>query len=163
MIPPKTHISNLQLAAAGEFLTAAALSLRGWTCATFSHQIPIYDILAVAHNGATATFQSRAARTPSFVIPTITTYLDILYEHPKQSVRGPHPAPSPHLYTVFVSITPHTHPRFFVLSWPALTAHLQNAYTAFLTAHDNIRPLAPSSLRFALPLPDLLIHEDAWP
>jgi hypothetical protein len=149
---------------AGEYIVAAELSRRGFVATTFTGNVPSYDIVAVDDRGGHALVQVKAIAADSWQF-TATQFADVVFEGTKQIVRGPHPAPYPHLICVMVQVAPAgsaRRDRFYVLPWQTLAKIVTDGHREFLAKHGGIRPRQPKSLHTAVKPSALAPWEDRW-
>jgi hypothetical protein len=90
---------------AGEYIVAAELSRRGFVATTFTGNVPAYDIVAVDDQGGHALVQVKAIAGESWQF-NVKHFSDVVFEGPKQIVRGPLAAPYPDLICVMIQLAP---------------------------------------------------------
>lgn len=149
---------------AGEYIVAAELSRRGFVATTFTGNVPSYDIVAVDDQGGHALVQVKAIAAESWQF-TVTQFADVVFEGPKQIVRGPLAVPYPDLICVLVQVAPADSERrdqFYVLPWRELARIVTGGHTKFLAKHGGIRPRRPTSLHTAVKPAALARWKDRW-
>ncbi len=149
---------------AGEYIVAAELSRRGFVATTFTGNVPSYDIVAVDDHGGHALVQVKAIAADSWQF-TVTQFADVVLEGSKQIVRGPLPAPYPHLICVMVQVAPadsRRRDRFYILPWQKLARIVTDGHEKFLAKHGGVRPRRPTSLHTAVKPAALARWENRW-
>lgn len=148
----------------GEYIVAAELSRRGFVATTFTGNVPSYDIVAVDDRGGHALVQVKTIAADSWQF-TVTQFTEVVFEGPKQVVRGPLRSPYPGLICVLVQIAPADsvrRDRFYILPWQALAKIVTDGHREFLARHGGIRPRQPKSLHTAVKLAALARWENRW-
>lgn len=149
---------------AGEYIVAAELSRRGFVATTFTGNVPAYDIVAVDDQGGHALVQVKAIAADSWQF-TVSQFADVVFEGPKQVVRGPLAAPYPDLICVMVQLAPPDsgrRDRFYILPWRELARIVTDGHAEFLAKHDGVRPRRPTSLHTAVKPAVLARWENRW-
>lgn len=159
-----TGRSNQLTKQAGEYIIAAELSCRGFIATTFTGNVPAYDIVAVDDQGGHALVQVKAIAADSWQF-TVSQFADVVFEGPKQVVRGPLAAPYPDLICVMVQLAPadsEGRDRFYVLPWCELARIVTDGHAKFLAKHDGVKPRSPTSLHTAVKPEALARWENRW-
>lgn len=149
---------------AGEYIVAAELSRRGFVATTFTGNVPAYDIVAVDDQGGHALVQVKAIAGESWQF-NVKHFCDVVFEGPKQIVRGPLAAPYPDLICVMIQLAPadsERRDRFYVLTWRELARIVTNGHAAYLAKHGGVRPREPTSLHSAVKPAALARWENRW-
>lgn len=149
---------------AGEYIVAAELSRRGFVATTFTGNVPTYDIVAVDDQGGHALVQVKAIAGESWQF-NVKQFSDVVFEGPKQIVRGPLAAPYPDLICVMVQLAPadsERRDRFYVLPWRELARIVTNGHAEYLAKHGGVRPRQPTSLHTAVKPSVLARWENRW-
>jgi hypothetical protein len=125
---------------AGEYIVAAELSRLGFVATTFTGNVPSYDIVAVDDEGGHALVQVKAISADSWQFK-VTQFAEVVFEGPKQIVRGPLPALYPDLICVMVRVASagsDIRDRFYACpgsSWPGLSRTVTRATWRSTTAY----------------------------
>jgi len=153
---------DIQLAKqVGEYLVAAELSRRGFQCATFSGNVPDYDIAAVDATGRHIPVQVKAIRTGSWQFDA-RRYFEIRLSGKKQAVGDLLHSPIPGLICVLVKLAAYGTDEFYLLKWTELQAlHAEN-YGAMLKKHHGVRTKAPSSTHTIVTPRQVAAFRDNW-
>lgn len=132
-----TGRSNYLTKQAGEYIVAAELSRRGFVATTFTGNVPSYDIVAVVavdDKGGHALVQVKPVAADSWQL-TLSQFADVVFDGPKQIIRGQLPDPYPNLICVMVQVAPadsERHDRFYVLPWRELARIVIDGHTKYL-------------------------------
>jgi hypothetical protein len=148
----------------GEYLVAAELSRRGFIATTFTGNVPHYDIVAVDDSGGHALVQVKAIAANSWQL-NAAQFVEVVFEGPRQIVKGALREPYPDLVCVFVQIAkPDSgiRDRFFVLPWKELCQIVVAHHCDFLGKHGGIRPRKPESLHTAISPKQIEKWEGRW-
>ena len=146
----------------GEYLVASELARRGLLAATFSGNVPDFDILAADSEGSTMHIQVKAIRGGAWQF-SATDFVEVEFEGQKQ-VLGKRVSPRiTGVMCVLVLIQSYGKDRFFVCSWEQLRDTAVSNYDAWLAQHNYVRPHKYDSLHCSLK-PDELPHdfENNW-
>lgn len=149
---------------AGEYIVAAELSRRGFVATTFTGNVPAYDIVAVDDQGGHALVQVKAIAGESWQF-NVKQFSDVVFEGPKQIVRGPLAAAYPDLICVMVQLAPadsESRDRLYVLPWRELARIVTNGHAEYLAKHGGVRPRQPTSLHTAVKPSALARWENRW-
>ena len=146
----------------GEYLVASELARRGLLVATFSGNVPDFDILAADSKGSSIPIQVKAIRGGRWQF-SATKFEAITFNGRKQ-VPGKLVKPHiPGLMCMLVLIQEHGKDRFFVCTWEQLRVTVVSKYNAWLAEHDWVRPYKYDSLHCSLLPTDLEVQfEGKW-
>lgn len=144
----------------GEYLVAAELGRRDYVAATFSGNVPDYDIVATDQNFRTVPIQVKAIRGKSWQLD-FTRFATVRLEGKKQVVERPLRLPRP-IACVMVALGGYGQDRFYVLEWRQLRDILIRAYRANLIKWGGIRPKRYDSFHTAISETQLEEYRDNW-
>ncbi len=148
----------------GEYLVAAELSRRGFIATTFTGNVPHYDIVAVDDSGGHALVQGKAIAANSWQL-NVAQFADVVFDGPRQIVKGVLREPYPGLVCVCVQLAKLDSgilDRFFVLPWKELCQIVVTHHCDFLGKHGGIRPKKPESLHTAVSPSQIEQWEGQW-
>ena len=156
-----TGRSNQLTKQLGEYLTACELARRGLLVATFSGNVPDFDLVAIAADGRSVPIQVKTIRGGSWVF-SLDTFAPVHFEGDRQ-ILGSKLVPNiPHLLYVLVLATTYGQDRFFVLEWEQLQELVLTHYRAWLAAKGGVRPRNPKSLHCSALPEQLGEFEGQW-
>jgi len=145
----------------GEYLVACELARRGFLVATFSGNVPDFDILAGDAGGRSTPVQVKTIRGGSWQF-SVDKFVKVRFEGKKQ-VLGSKIAPKiHHLPCVFVLATDYGNDRFFILEWEQLQNIVVSNHTAYLAAKGGVRPKNYKSLHCSVYPDQLADFENRW-
>ncbi len=145
----------------GEYLVAAELCRRGMIAATFTGNVPDYDIIASDKEGKVRHVQVKAIRSVGWQMD-IGRFMDIT-QHGKVQILGDSlPAPVPGLVFVFVRLVDTGQDRFYVVAWEGLRDLLVTRYRDHMKKLKGIRPKNPESRHTAFNEKLLEPYRDNW-
>ncbi|MBA7537492.1 hypothetical protein ES705_29761 [subsurface metagenome] len=145
----------------GEYLTAAELCRRKFVAATFSGNVPHYDILASDENGKKIAVQVKTIRGGSWQFDA-RKFVNITMSGNKQVLGVEKKEPYPNLLCVFILIDNYGSDKFYIFTWKQLQDIMIYRYKRWLDKHDGKRPRKPDSFHSSLNPEDLKKHEDNW-
>ena len=145
----------------GEYRVAAELARRGLLAATFSGNVPHYDVVASGQAGGHVPIQVKTKATGSWQLD-ITDFVNVTLRKRQQILGRPTPAPYPNLIFVFVAVASDGADRFYIIDWAHLRRALISHYRAYLVAHEGTRPRNPGSFHTALTERELAGWGDKW-
>lgn len=155
--------SNQLTKQVGEYLVACELARRGLLVATFSGNVPDFDLIATHLKGSSCPIQVKTARIGSWQF-SIDKFADIKLDGNKQIIGENKPLPIPHLVCVFViAAEKYGEDQFFILEWSKVQEILIVNHKRWLDAHGGVRPKKPESMHTAIARQDLLEFKDNWP
>ena len=145
----------------GEYLVACELARRGFLVATFSGNVPDFDLIAGDAKGHSIPIQVKTIRGGAWQF-SANKFVKVRFEGKKQILGGKVVPRVRHLLCVFVLATEYGKDRFYVLEWEQLRDIVVAQYRAWLAAHNGVRPRSYDSLHCTV-LPDQLAKfEDRW-
>lgn len=145
----------------GEYLVASALGRMGLVAATFSGNVPEYDIIATDSAFRSIPVQVKASNGSSWQYDN-RHYVDIHLDGKRQVLGRPVPLPA-NLVCVFVALsTQYGGDRFYVLSLKVLQKLLIADCRKYLKRHGGVRPKKFDSFHGAISEEHLVPFKDAW-
>ena len=133
----------------GEYLVASELARNGFLVATFSGNVPDFDLLAANSYGTSIPIQVKTIRGGAWQF-SLDKFIEIRMEGEKQ-IPGKRRSPNiPHLMFVMVLATEYGKDHFYILEWEELQNIIVRGYRAWLKTKGGIRPKKPDSLHWAL-------------
>ncbi len=157
-----TGRSNQLTKQIGEYLVACELARRGLLVATFSGNVPDFDLIATDSKGSSCPIQVKAVRGGSWQF-SIDKFADIRFEGKKQLIGKPKILPIPALVCVFVvTAEKYGGDQFFVLEWTKVQEIAISGYTRWLGSCGGVRPRKPDSLHCAITKSELETYRDNW-
>jgi hypothetical protein len=145
----------------GEYLVACELARRGLLVATFSGNVPDFDLVACDSNGSSIPVQVKTIRGGSWQF-SVNKFVEIRFEGEKQVIGTKVNAKIPHLLFILVLATEYGKDRFFILEWEQLRDTAVSLYRAWLAPKGNVRPRNPRSLHCSISPEDLVEFESRW-
>lgn len=153
---------NIQLTKQiGEYLVACELARRELLVATFSGNVPGFDILAVDADGHSIPIQVKTIHSGEWQF-SIDRFVEVRFEGKRQILGSKLAPPIPKLVCVFVLATDYGKDQFFILEWEQLRDTAVSYYTAWLASKNGVRPRNYKSLHCALSPGDLAKFKDQW-
>jgi hypothetical protein len=157
-----TGRSNQLIKQIGEYLVACELARQGLLVATFSGNVPNFDLIATDLKGSSCPIQVKTIKGGSWQF-SIDKFADITFEGNKQLVGDKKPLSMPHLVCVFVlAAEKYGGDQFYILEWAEVQNILIANYKRWLDSHDGMRPKNPKSLHCAITQPALKSYKDNW-
>jgi hypothetical protein len=145
----------------GEYLVASALGRIGLVAATFSGNVPEYDIIATDSTFRSIPVQVKASNSSSWQFDN-RHFVDVRLDGKRQVVGRPVPLPA-NLVGVFVALsTQYGNDRFYVLSLKALQKLVITGYRKYLKRLGGVRPKKFDSFHGAISEEHLAPFKDAW-
>ena len=153
---------SMQLAKqVGEYLTAAELCRRGFVAATFSGNVPHYDILASNEQGKKIAVQVKTIRGGSWQFDA-RKFVEITMSGNKQMLGVKKKEPYPNLICIFILIDKYGSDKFYLFTWNELQDMIINNYKNWLKKHGGRRPRKPNSFHSSLNPEVLENYSDNW-
>ena len=157
-----TGRSNQLIKQIGEYLVACELARRGLLVATFSGNVPGFDLIATDFKGSSCPIQVKTIKGGAWQF-SIDKFADITFDGSKQLIGEEKPLPIRHLVCVFVlAAEKYGEDQFFVLEWSKVQEILIANYTRWLDSHGGVRPRKPDSLHCSIVQSDLRDYKDNW-
>lgn len=145
----------------GEYLVACELARRGLLVATFSGNVPDFDIIAADSKGSSIPIQVKTIRGGEWQF-SIDKFVEVELEGKKQILGSKLNLRIPHLLYVLVLATDYGKDRFFILEWEQLRDIAVSTYSKWLAEKDGIRPRSYRSLHCSVSPKQLLEFENQW-
>jgi hypothetical protein len=154
--------SNQLIKQIGEYLVASELARRGLLVATFSGNVPDFDLIATDLKGSSCPIQVKTIKGGAWQF-SIEKFAEITFEGDAQLIGDKKPLSIPELICVFVLVTDHYgKDQFFVLEWAQVQEILIRRYRQWLDSHGGKRPRNPNSLHCSIVPTDLQEFKDNW-
>lgn len=146
----------------GEYLVACELARRNLLVATFSGNVPDFDLIATGTNGTSCPIQVKTSMGGSWQF-SINKFADVTFDGNKQIIGNKIKLPMPQLVCIFVlAAEKYGDDQFFVLEWAKVQDIIIKNYKSWLDAHGGVRPKKPDSLHCTIKKTDLLDFKDNW-
>jgi len=156
-----TALSNQITKQIGECLVAAELGRIGLVAATFSGNIPEYDIIATDSDFRSVPVQVKATNGNSWQFNDMRRFVAIQLDGEKPIVGQPVALPDS-IVCVMLALSRYGEDRFYVLSLTALQALLIKHYRDDLEKPGCLRPAKFESFHCAIEQEELAAFENAW-
>ena len=154
--------SNQLIKQIGEYLVACELARQGFLVATFSGNVPDFDLIVTDSKGASCPIQVKASKGGTWQF-FIDKFVNITFDGNKQIIGKKKPLSVPQLVCVFViAAEKYGEDQFFVLEWSKVQDILIKNHERWLNAHGGIRPRKPDSMHCTLDKADLQKYKDNW-
>lgn len=154
--------SNQLIKQVGEYLVACELARRGLLVATFSGNVPDFDLIATDFKGSSCPIQVKTSKGGSWQF-SIDKFVEITFDGNKQLVGDKKPLSIQQLVCVFVLAgEKYSEDKFLVIEWVKLQDLLIANHRHWLEAHDGVRPKKPTSMHCAIGEKDLREFKDNW-
>jgi hypothetical protein len=144
----------------GEYLVAAELGRRGYVAATFSGNVPDYDIVATDSEFRAVPVQVKAINGKSWRFD-FARFAVVRFEGKRQVVERPLRLPRP-IACVLVALGEYGQDRFYILEWRRLRDIVIRDYKANLASKGGVRPRRYDSLHTAVSETQLATYRDNW-
>jgi hypothetical protein len=145
----------------GEYLVASALGRIGLVAATFSGNVPEYDIIATDSEFRSIPVQVKASNSSSWQFDN-RHFVAVRLDGKRQVLGRPVPLPD-NLVCVFVALSPqYGGDQFYVISLKALQKLVITGYRKYLKRFGGVRPKKFDSFHEAISEKDLTPFKDAW-
>lgn len=146
----------------GEYLVACELARRGLIVATFSGNVPDFDLIATDAKGSSCPIQVKTASKGTWQF-SVDKFTDITFNGKKQIIGKSKPQTIPELICVFVIAgEKYGDDQFFILEWTTVQQIVIANHKRWLDVHDGIRPKNPESMHCAVSKEDLKDYKDNW-
>lgn len=145
----------------GEYRVAAELARRNLLAATFSGNVPHYDVIASGQAGGHVPIQVKAKAVGTWQLD-IRDFVSVSLRGRKQVLGRAKPSPYPGLIYVFVAVDTSGADRFFIIDWVRLRRELISEYRAYLVRHGGSRPKNPGSFHTGINERQLAGFENKW-
>ena len=155
-----TGRSNQLTKQIGEYLGAAELGRLGLVAATFSGNVPDYDIVATDSACSSVLVQVKAATGTSWQFD-IRRFVDVQLDGQQQVIGHPVPM-SVEIVCVMVALSTYGSDRFYVLPLKTLQNLLIEGHRKYLEKHGGVRPKKHDSFHCAINEQELAPFKDGW-
>jgi hypothetical protein len=146
----------------GEYLVACELARRGLLVATFSGNVPDFDLIATDIYGSSCPIQVKTIKGGSWQF-SIDKFADVTFDGNKQIIGNSKPLSIPDLVCVFVvAAEKYGEDQFFVLEWSKVQDIIISSHIRWLDSHGGVRPRKPDSLHCAIVQSALQPYKDNW-
>lgn len=157
-----TGRSNQLTKQVGEYLVACELARRGLLVATFSGNVPDFDLIATDLKGSSCPIQVKTIRGASWQF-SVDKFAEITFNGNKQCVGSRKPLTIPDLICVFVVASKkYGEDQFYILLWSQLQDLVISIHTRWLNKHGGVRPKRFDSMHCAASPVDLQAYKDNW-
>jgi len=154
--------SNQLTKQVGEYLVACELARRGLLVATFSGNVPDFDLIATDSQGGSCPIQVKTIKGKAWQF-SIDKFVDITLDGDKQIIGAKKPFPIPQLVCVFVVAgEKYGEDQFYVLEWSKVQEILISNHRRWLDSHGGVRPKKADSMHCSIVQPDLQGFKDNW-
>jgi hypothetical protein len=144
----------------GEYLVASKLGRIGLVAATFSGNVPDYDIIATDSEFRSVPVQVKTTNGTSWQFD-IRRFVDVQLDGQKQVVGLPVALPD-NIVCVYVALSQDGNDRFYVLSLKTLQEMLIKGHRHYLERFGGVRPKKFDSFHGAIKEEKLSPFKDAW-
>ena len=146
----------------GEYLVACELARKGLLVATFSGNVPDFDLIATDLKGSSCPIQVKTIKGGSWQF-SIEKFADVTLEGNRQLIGAKKPLSIPGLVCVFVlAAEEYGKDQFYVLEWSEVQDITIANYMHWLDLHGGVRPKKPTSMHCSIVERDLRDYEDNW-
>lgn len=145
----------------GEYLVACELARRKLLVATFSGNVPDFDIVACDANGHSIPIQVKTIRGGDWQF-SADKFVEVRFEDKKQILGSKVSPRIPNLLCILVVATEYGKDRFYILEWEQLRDIAVSSYRASLAAHGGVRPRNFESLHCSLSPQQLAKFKNKW-
>lgn len=156
-----TGRSNQLTKQIGEYLVASALGRIGLVAATFSGNVPEYDIIATDSAYRSVPVQVKTSKGSSWQFDN-RRFVNVRLDGKRQVLGRPVPLPD-NIVCVFVDLAPrYGEDRFYVLSLKKFQKRVIAGYRSYLKKYGGVRPKKFDSFHGAIGEEALAPFKDAW-
>jgi len=157
-----TGRNNQLIKQIGEYLVACELARRGLLVATFSGNVPDFDLIATNAKGSSCPIQVKTIKGGGWQF-SIDKFAEVSLDGNRQIIGDRRPLPIPQLVCVFV-LAPGEYgaDQFFILEWSKVQDILIANHRRWLDSHGGVRPKKPDSWHCAIVEGDLRDYKDDW-
>ncbi len=154
---------NIQLTKQiGEYLVACEFARRGYLSATFSGNVPEFDIVATNQDGKTKLIQVKTIHGGSWQF-SIDRFIVIEMEGNKQKLKHKIEQPIKDLICIFVYLgEKYGEDEFYIMKWSELQDILIQHHMNYLEKHNGERPKNKESMHCGLQKKEIKIYQDKW-
>ncbi len=146
----------------GEYLVACELARRNLLVATFSGNVPDFDLVASDSGGRSIPIQVKTIRVGQWQF-SVDKFVEVSFDG-KRQILGAEIAPRiPNLLCVLVlAKEKYGGDQFFILTWEELRRIAVGKYRSWLVSKGGIRPKRHDSLHCSVDPEDLRQYRDQW-
>ena len=138
-----TGRSNQLIKQIGEYLVACELARQGFLVATFSGNVPDFDLIATDSKGSSCPIQVKAIKGGAWQF-SIDKFANITFNGNKQIIGEKKPLSVPQLVCVFViAAEKYGEDQFFVLEWSKVQEILIENHKQWLNGSANRKLTMP--------------------
>jgi hypothetical protein len=145
----------------GEYLVACELARRNLLVATFSGNVPDFDILASDSKGTSIPIQVKTIRSGQWQF-SADRFVKVRFVGKRQVLGAAIRSRIPNLLCVLVLAKEYGKDQFFILTWEKLRRIAVSKYRSWLASHNGIRPRNYASLHCSVDPEDLSDWKDKW-
>ena len=146
----------------GEYLVACELARQGFIVATFSGNVPDFDIIATNKRGSSCPIQVKTTNTGTWQF-SIDRFAEVNLVGNRQIIGMPKPLTVPDLICVFVIAgKKYGQDRFYILEWAKLRDIVISHHAHWLDSHGGVRPKKPDSMHSAIKVDAIEEFKDKW-
>jgi hypothetical protein len=157
-----TGRSNQLIKQIGEYLVASEIARHGLLVATFSGNVPDFDLIATDSKGSSCPLQVKTASKGTWQF-SVDKFADITFDGKKQIIGQPIPQMIPDLICVFVIAGDmYGEDQFFILEWASVQEIVIANHKRWLEAHGGVRPRKPESMHCTVTKADLGDFKNNW-
>ena len=157
-----TGRSNQLIKQMGEYLVACELARRDLLVATFSGNVPDFDLIVTDFKGSSCPIQVKTIKGGSWQF-AIDKFVDVTFDGNRQIIGNWKPLSIPDLVCVFVvAAEKYGDDQFFVLEWSKVQDIIISNHIRWLESHGGVRPRNPNSLHCAIVQSALQPYKDNW-
>lgn len=154
--------SNQLFKQLGEYLVACELARRGLLVATFSGNVPDFDLIATDFKGSSCPIQVKTIKAGAWQF-SLKDFVHITIEGTRQVIGEKKLLRMPQLVCVFVLAgRKYGQDQFFVVPWPKVQDILIAHHTSWLGSRGGVRPKNPESLHCSLLQSEVIDYKDNW-
>lgn len=157
-----TGRSNQLTKQIGEYLVACELARRGLLVATFSGNVPDFDLIATDCTGLSCPIQVKTVKGGAWQF-SVDKFAEITLNGTRQIIGEKKPLPIPQLVCVFVlAAEQYGDDKFFVVEWSKVQDIVIANHKRWLDSHGGVRPKKPDSMHCSIVQSDLQNFADNW-
>lgn len=146
----------------GEYLVACELARRGYLSATFSGNVPEFDIVATNQDGKTKLIQVKTIHGGSWQF-SIDRFIAIEMNGNKQKLQQKIEQPIKDLICILVYLgRKYGEDEFYIMKWSELQDLLIQIHKTCLEKHNGERPKNKTSMHCGLQKKDISAYQDKW-
>ena len=154
--------SNQLTKQVGEYPVACELARRGLLVATFSGNVPDFDLIATDFKGTSCPIQVKTNKGGAWQF-SIDKFVDITFDGNKQLIGDKKPLHIGNMVCVFViAADKYGEDKFFILEWSKVQDILIANHARWLDSHGGVRPRKPDSMHCSIVEQDLRDYKDNW-